>query len=72
VGVPQGSILSPILSNLILHELDKFMEQIKLQQIEKNRDIKPSIRSNEYGRLTSQVNHYNRRLNEARKAETVD
>lgn len=25
VGVPQGGIISPLLSNLILHELDKFI-----------------------------------------------
>lgn len=29
VGTPQGSILSPILCNIYLHELDKFMEKIK-------------------------------------------
>jgi retron-type reverse transcriptase len=26
-GVPQGSLLSPLLSNLYLHELDKLMEE---------------------------------------------
>jgi len=28
-GTPQGSILSPLLGNIVLHELDKFMLQLK-------------------------------------------
>lgn len=28
-GTPQGSILSPLLSNIVLHELDSFMEKLK-------------------------------------------
>jgi group II intron reverse transcriptase/maturase len=32
-GVPQGSPLSPLLSNIILHELDKFLEKNKLRYV---------------------------------------
>jgi retron-type reverse transcriptase len=47
VGTPQGSIISPILSNIYLHELDKFI--IKLSS-EFNIGSAPS-RNPEYRRI---------------------
>jgi len=35
-GVPQGGVLSAILSNIYLHELDIFVEGIKIQEESKN------------------------------------
>jgi group II intron reverse transcriptase/maturase len=50
MGVPQGGILSPLLSNLVLHELDKFVRRLikerKLRYGEEKKDaINPVYRA---------------------------
>jgi retron-type reverse transcriptase len=52
LGVPQGGIVSPLLSNIYLHELDKFL--IRLQIIIHKGDQRER-QSKEYHRLTSQI-----------------
>jgi retron-type reverse transcriptase len=55
VGVPQGGILSPLLSNVILHELDSFVGDLITKQNKVVENISPSIPDKEYNRLSRQI-----------------
>lgn len=57
LGVPQGGILSPLLSNVVLHELDKFVENLKSEQKEAVDSAEPlALKSNkEYQRISTRI-----------------
>ena len=37
VGTPQGSVLSPLLANIVLHELDKYLNEIIIPEFYRGR-----------------------------------
>ena len=64
-GTPQGGIISPMLANIYLHELDKFME-IKIKETNKGKRRKPNP---EYSRLYSLIH---KRREKLRNPELTD
>lgn len=54
-GVPQGGIVSPLLSNLVLHELDLFMESKRLKLMKDSEGEPAYLRNPVYYRLSSQI-----------------
>ncbi len=66
-GTPQGGIVSPILANIYLHELDVFMEQVCTQLSTQEGTRR---RSQEYRRLTSE-RYEARKKGEYERAEAI-
>ena len=55
MGVPQGGIISPLLSNLILHEFDIYMEARIQERIDYSNGEPVTLINPEYTRLNSKV-----------------
>lgn len=55
VGVPQGGIISPILSNLVLNELDCFIERLIEENLLKNQGRTHTLRNPAYYKLDDRI-----------------
>jgi len=63
-GAPQGGIISPLLSNIYMHELDTFVEKVLIPQYTRGKKRAPNPK---YGKLSYQIN----RARERGDKETV-
>lgn len=61
-GVPQGGILSPLLSNLYLHELDMYMENFIKNREELNQSSKPYKTNPQYHALTMKIHRLRKKI----------
>lgn len=79
IGIPQGSVISPLLSNVYLHELDKFMEK----KIQKSKNSGPTgIPNPEYKKIHTKISNLrqyfsanyrrNRSLNKEQEKERLN
>src|SRR5437667_11884086 len=66
-GVPQGGVVSPILANILLDKLDKFVENVLIPQYTKGARRKPNL---EYHRIMAQSGHQRKKGN-TEKAEEL-
>lgn len=54
-GVPQGGIISPLLSNLVLHEFDVFIRKLIEKKLKECSDKSREINNPEYHRLSRHI-----------------
>lgn len=62
VQFTQGVILSPLLSNLVLHELDVFISQLIKRRLRESEGVKPNLPNKEYRALTNLIHRTKREL----------
>jgi hypothetical protein len=55
LGVPQGGIISPLLSNLVLHKLDEYLDKLIREREKRNKGLKPYMANPKYHKLTMQL-----------------
>ncbi len=60
-GAPQGGIISPLLSNIVLHELDRYVEE----------ELLPEYNRGEYRKLNPPYNSLVKKMSRAKKAGAI-
>jgi len=60
LGVPQGGTVSPILSNIVLHELDKYVADIIAKRDAENKGRKPWLANPIYKTTQDAIKGINR------------
>lgn len=65
-GTPQGGIMSPILANVYLHELDVFVEQLKKRF---DQPTRKKCYTPEYDRVRQRVAYWSKKVDQADEAE---
>jgi retron-type reverse transcriptase len=60
-GVPQGGIVSPILSNLLLNELDKFVDNL-IKSFEAENLKKPYLPNPKYHAISMKIYRLKKKL----------
>lgn len=61
-GVPQGGIVSPILSNLLLHELDIYIEKIQEELDTQNTGKSPYLKNPIYHRISMRIHRLKKKI----------
>lgn len=68
-GVPQGGIVSPILSNLILHELDVYVGELIKTYEQKSKGLKPYLKNPVYHKVTMRISRLKKEFITMKKSE---
>lgn len=62
MGVPQGGIISPLLSNLVLHELDVYISSLIKEREKANEGIPMEVENTAYFVLSNLLSKKKRKL----------
>ena len=69
VGTPQGSVMAPILANIVLHELDKHIEGTIKKSFERGEQRKAN---KEYMRLAEKIKSRNKKKDPKERQEILE
>ena len=61
-GKKQGGIISPLLSNLVLHEFDVYMRKLISQKLDESSGIRKEITNRMYNRLSYRIQKLRKEL----------